>query len=162
MGPSLGSELSRRDRGSSCAGAGAANAALDAGEERGERVGRFGFGGGDPGRERQLVDVGAGDRAGEFGEQSGVREDWRREEADRFLAGGGVAVVSEVRGGGVREPGVDVGLDVPAGSPGELVSDGFVSDSGFGLLQGAELAQRLERSCCRGRLSKKPWRTRFA
>ncbi|MGW8065880.1 hypothetical protein ACVV2G_27320 [Streptomyces ziwulingensis] len=73
-----------------------------------------------------------------------MREDWRREKAGGFLAGGGVAVVPAVCGQGVREPGVDVGLDVPAGSPGELVSDGFVSGTGFGLLQGAELAQRLE------------------
>ncbi|WP_431998528.1 hypothetical protein [Streptomyces fungicidicus] len=42
------------------------------------------------------------------------------------------------------EPGVDVGLDVPVGSPGEFVADGFVSGAGLGLLQCAELAQRLE------------------
>lgn len=89
----------------------------DASEERGERASGFRFGGGDPGRERQLVDVGAGDQAGEFGEQRGVREDRRRQEAGGGFAGGGVAVVSEVRGQGVREPGVDVGLDVAAGSP---------------------------------------------
>ncbi|WP_190137856.1 hypothetical protein [Streptomyces longispororuber] len=47
-------------------------------------------------------------------------------------------------GEGVGEPGVDVGLDVPAGSPGERVPGGFVSGTGFGLLQGAELAQHLE------------------
>ncbi|MER0443168.1 hypothetical protein ABR738_01010 [Streptomyces sp. Edi4] len=41
----------------------AASAALraGAGEERGEGAGGFGLGGGDPGRERQLADVGAGD-----------------------------------------------------------------------------------------------------
>ncbi|MFD7621877.1 hypothetical protein [Streptomyces sp. NPDC059802] len=43
----------------------------------------------------------------------------------------------------MREPGVDVGLDIPAGSPGELVAHGFVPVAGLGLLQGAELAQRL-------------------
>ncbi|MEU2779503.1 hypothetical protein ABZ646_43380, partial [Streptomyces sp. NPDC007162] len=42
------------------------------------------------------------------------------------------------------EPGVDVGLDVPAGSPREFVPDGFVTVAGLGLLQRAELAQRLE------------------
>jgi hypothetical protein len=52
--------------------------------------------------------------------------------------------VPEVRGQGVREPGVDVGLDVPAGSPGEFVPDGLVSGTGLGLLQRAQLAQRLE------------------
>jgi hypothetical protein len=35
-------------------------------------------------------------------------------------------------------------LGVPAGSPRELVTDGFVPVAGLGLLQGAELAQRLE------------------
>jgi hypothetical protein len=44
-----------------------------AGEERGECAGGFGLGGGEPDRERQLVDVRAGDQAGEFGEQRGVR-----------------------------------------------------------------------------------------
>lgn len=44
------------------------------GEVRGEGFGGFGFGGGEPGRERQLVDVGSGDQAEEFGEQRGVRE----------------------------------------------------------------------------------------
>jgi hypothetical protein len=52
--------------------------------------------------------------------------------------------VPEVRGQGVSEPGVDVGLDVPAGSPGQLVARGFVPVAGLGLLQGVELAQRLE------------------
>ncbi|MEW2051380.1 hypothetical protein [Streptomyces sp. NPDC005476] len=47
-------------------------------------------------------------------------------------------------GQGAGEPGVDVGLDVAAGSPGEFVAYGFVAGAGFGLLQGAELAQRLE------------------
>ncbi|MEV5012487.1 hypothetical protein [Streptomyces sp. NPDC055692] len=59
--------------------AGRANAALrpSAGEERGEGTGGFGLGGGDPGRERHLVDVGAGDQAVKFGEQRGVRENRR-------------------------------------------------------------------------------------
>ncbi|MFE4801833.1 hypothetical protein ACFRFL_44590 [Streptomyces sp. NPDC056708] len=46
---------------------------------------------------------------GEFGEQRGVGEQ-RRQEAGGSLAGGRVAVVPEVRGQGVGEPGVDVGL----------------------------------------------------
>ncbi|MFH9090520.1 hypothetical protein [Streptomyces sp. NPDC017673] len=68
-----------------------------------------------------------------------MREDRRREKA-----GGGLAVVPAARSQGVGEPGVNVGLNVPAGSPGELVADGFVAVAGLGLLQGAELAQRLE------------------
>ncbi|MGW8065879.1 hypothetical protein ACVV2G_27315 [Streptomyces ziwulingensis] len=43
-------------------------ATFRAGQERGERAGGFGLGGSEPGHERQLVDVGAGDQAGEFGE----------------------------------------------------------------------------------------------
>ncbi|MFB7747316.1 hypothetical protein [Streptomyces sp. NPDC056132] len=117
---------------------------MSAGEERGERVGGFGLGGGEAGRERQLVDVGAGDQAVEFGEQRGVREDRRDEKAGGFLAGGRLAVVPAVRGQGAGEPAVDVGLDVAAGSPGQLVTDGFVPGAGLGLLQGAEFAQRLE------------------
>ncbi|MDV9193751.1 hypothetical protein R6L23_37020, partial [Streptomyces sp. SR27] len=66
------------------------------------------------------------------------------EKAGGGFAGGQVAVVPEVRGQGVGEPGVDVGLDVSAGSPGEFVARGFVPVAGLGLLQGAELAQRLE------------------
>ncbi|MCG7527136.1 hypothetical protein MHW47_22155, partial [Streptomyces sp. OfavH-34-F] len=92
----------------------------------------------------QLVDVGAGDQPGEFGEQRGVRENRRREKADGGFAVGRVAVVPEVRGQGVGEPGIDVGLDVPAGSPREFVPDGFVPDARLGLLQRAELAQGLE------------------
>ncbi|MFJ7241784.1 hypothetical protein ACIQWB_32285 [Streptomyces olivaceus] len=42
------------------------------------------------------------------------------------------------------EPAVDVGLDVPADSPGEFVPDGFVPGMRLGLLQRAELAQRLD------------------
>ncbi|MGV4985786.1 hypothetical protein ACVB8X_06990 [Streptomyces sp. NRAIS4] len=42
------------------------------------------------------------------------------------------------------EPGVDVGLDVPARPAGEFVLYGFVPVAGLGLLQRAELAQRLE------------------
>ncbi|MGC3004063.1 hypothetical protein ACPF8X_38230 [Streptomyces sp. G35A] len=117
---------------------------MSAGEEHGEFTGGFWFGGGESGRERQLVDVGVGDQAGEFGEQRGVREDRWGEKAGGFLAGGGVAVVPEVRGQGVGEPGVDVGLDVPAGSPREFVPGGFVPGAGLGLLQRAELAQCLE------------------
>ncbi|WP_217140832.1 hypothetical protein [Streptomyces sp. AC627_RSS907] len=49
-----------------------------------------------------------------------------------------------MRGQGAGEPGVDVGLDVPAGLPGQFVACGFVAVAGLGLLQGAELAQRLE------------------
>lgn len=49
-----------------------------------------------------------------------------------------------VFGQGVGEPCVDVGLGVPAGSPRELVADGFVPVAGLGLLQGAEVSQRLE------------------
>jgi hypothetical protein len=56
------------------------------------------------------------------------------------FAGGQVAVVPEARGQGVREPAVDVGLDVPARSPGQLVPGGLVSGTGFGLFQGVELA----------------------
>ncbi|WP_217140275.1 hypothetical protein [Streptomyces sp. AC627_RSS907] len=37
----------------------------------------------------------------------------------------------------MREPGLDIGLDVPAGSPRELVTDGFVPGTGLGLLQRA-------------------------
>ncbi|MEU2281864.1 hypothetical protein ABZ614_07950 [Streptomyces sp. NPDC013178] len=43
-----------------------------AGEERGEVGGGLGVGGGEAGRERQLVDAGGRDQAGEFGEQRGV------------------------------------------------------------------------------------------
>jgi hypothetical protein len=44
---------------------GRANTALraDASEEHGEVTGCFGFGGGEPGRERQLLDVDAGEQA---------------------------------------------------------------------------------------------------
>ncbi|MFB7531443.1 hypothetical protein ACFC0C_24990 [Streptomyces sp. NPDC056178] len=72
-----------------------------------------------------------------------MREDPRREKAGGF-AGGRVAVVPEVRGKGVGEPGVDVGLDVAAGSPGEFVADRFVTVARVGLLQRAQLAQHLE------------------
>ncbi|MGA5101999.1 hypothetical protein ACPCAC_32115 [Streptomyces lavendulocolor] len=105
-----------------------------AGEERGEGTGGFGLGGGEPGRERQLVGAGAGDQAEEFGEQRGVGEDRRREKVSGGFAGGGVAVVPEVRGQGLGEPGGDVGLDVAAGSPGQLVTGGFVAVAGLGLL----------------------------
>lgn len=44
----------------------------------------------------------------------------------------------------MSEPGTDVGLDVAVGSPGEFVAYGFVTVPGSGLLQRAELAQRLE------------------
>jgi hypothetical protein len=42
-----------------------------AGEERGEVAGGLGVGGGEPGRERQLVDAGARREVREFGEQRG-------------------------------------------------------------------------------------------
>ncbi|GGW76756.1 hypothetical protein [Streptomyces galilaeus] len=42
------------------------------------------------------------------------------------------------------EPGIDVPLYVRAGPPGEFVPGGFVALAGLGLLQRAELAQRLE------------------
>ncbi|MFI8829245.1 hypothetical protein [Streptomyces sp. NPDC053431] len=73
-----------------------------------------------------------------------MREDRLRQEAGGGLAGGRVGVVAALRGQGVGEPGVDVGLDVRPGAAGELVADGFVAFAGFGLLQRAELAQRLE------------------
>ncbi|MFD4949866.1 hypothetical protein ACFWNT_47220, partial [Streptomyces sp. NPDC058409] len=57
---------------------------------------------------------------------------------------GRVAVVPEVRGQGVGEPGVDVALDVPARAAGEFVADRFVALVRLGLLQRAQLAQRLE------------------
>ncbi|WP_318205743.1 hypothetical protein [Streptomyces sp. SCL15-4] len=47
-----------------------------------------------------------------------------------------------VRGQGVGEPGVDVGLDVRPGMAGELVTDGFVAFALLGLLGRAQLAQR--------------------
>jgi hypothetical protein len=50
-----------------------------AGEEVGEGAGGFGLGGGEPGRERQLVDADTRGEVGEFGEQRGVREDRRRQ-----------------------------------------------------------------------------------
>ncbi|MEV7518960.1 hypothetical protein [Streptomyces diastaticus] len=40
--------------------------------------------------------------------------------------------------------GVDVGLDVPAGSPGQLVAHSLVAVAGLRPVQGVELAQRLE------------------
>ncbi|MFC9608744.1 hypothetical protein ACFTTN_35615, partial [Streptomyces niveus] len=78
------------------------------------RAGGLRLAGGEPGRERQLVGAGAGDQTGEFSEQRGMREDRRRQQASGGLAGDRVAVVPEVRGQGVREPAVDVCLDVPA------------------------------------------------
>lgn len=115
-----------------------------AGEKRGEGCGGLGFDGGEPGGERQLVDTGVGVQAGEFGEQRGVGEDRWGEKAGGGFAGGRVAVVPAVYGQGAGEPGVDVGLDVAAGAAGELVAYGLVALSGLGLVQGAELAQRLE------------------
>ncbi|MFD3333180.1 hypothetical protein ACFWV1_11115 [Streptomyces sp. NPDC058700] len=58
-----------------------AGAAAGAGKEYCEITGGYGFGGGEPGRERQPVHVGAGREVGEFGERRGVREDRRREKA---------------------------------------------------------------------------------
>ncbi|WP_437023861.1 hypothetical protein [Streptomyces sp. enrichment culture] len=46
------------------------------------------------------------------------------EKAGGGIAGGRVAVVPEVRGESVGEPGVDVGLDVPARTVGEFVAYG--------------------------------------
>ncbi|ROQ23248.1 hypothetical protein EDD98_7699 [Streptomyces sp. PanSC19] len=43
------------------------SAGAGAGEERDEGTGGFGLGGGEPGRERQLIHVDAGDQADEFG-----------------------------------------------------------------------------------------------
>ncbi|MFD9360148.1 hypothetical protein [Streptomyces sp. NPDC060031] len=59
-------------------------------------------------------------------------------------AGGRVGVVAPVGGEGAGEPGVDVRLYVRPGAAGELVADRFVAFPGFGLLQRAQLAQRLE------------------
>ncbi|MGW0825277.1 hypothetical protein [Streptomyces sp. NPDC002845] len=73
-----------------------------------------------------------------------MREQRWRQEAGCCRAGGRVGVVPEVRGQGVGEPGVDVGLDVPARAAGEYVPDGFVVLAGLGLFQRAQLAQRLE------------------
>jgi hypothetical protein len=78
-----------------------------AGEERGEVAGRFGGGSGEPGRERQLVDVGVRREVRELGEQRGVGEQLRRQQTGGGRAGGGVRVVPAVRGQGVGEPGVD-------------------------------------------------------
>ncbi|MFC9627015.1 hypothetical protein ACFTXM_46050 [Streptomyces sp. NPDC056930] len=91
-----------------------------AGEERGEGAGGFGLGGGEPGRERQLVDADAWGEVGGFGEQRGVR------------------------GQSMREPGVDVALHVPARAAREFVADRFVALARLGMLQRAQLAQRLE------------------
>ncbi|MFK0049416.1 hypothetical protein ACIQU4_36045 [Streptomyces sp. NPDC090741] len=95
-------------------------------------------------RKCQLVGAGAGDQAEEFAEQGGMREDRRSQKADGGRAGGRVTVVPAVRGQGVGEPAVDVGLDVSARAAGELVAYGFVAFCRLGLVQGAELAQRLE------------------
>jgi hypothetical protein len=53
-----------------------------AGEERGEVASGLGVGGGEPGRERQLVDAGAWREVREFGEQCGVGEQIRRQQID--------------------------------------------------------------------------------
>ncbi|MFF4829349.1 hypothetical protein ACFY20_41880 [Streptomyces sp. NPDC001312] len=74
-----------------------------------------------------LVDVGAGYEVGEFGEQRGVREDRRCQKVGGGLAGGRVAVMPEA-----------------ARPAGEFVARGFVAGAGLGLLQRAQLAQRLE------------------
>ncbi|MGW1658449.1 hypothetical protein [Streptomyces atratus] len=81
---------------------------------------------------------------GEFGEQRGVGEQRRRQKAGGPLAGGRVTVVPEVHGQGVREPGVDVALHVPARAAREFVADRFVALARLGLLQRAQLPQRLE------------------
>ncbi|WP_234351450.1 hypothetical protein [Streptomyces sp. XY413] len=95
-------------------------------------------------RECQLVGVGAGDQAEELAQQGGVCEDRRGQKAGGGLAGGRVGVVPEARGQGAREPGVDVGLDVPARAAGEFVAYGFVAFGRLGLVQGVEVPQHLE------------------
>ncbi len=71
-------------------------------------------------------------------------EDGRRQEVGGCFAGDLFRVVPATCGQGVREPGVDVALYVRPGAAGEPVADGFVALPRFGLLQGAELAERLE------------------
>ncbi|MEU9083328.1 hypothetical protein [Streptomyces sp. NPDC048357] len=66
------------------------------------------------------------------------------QQAGGGFAGGRVGVVTPVGGEGAGEPGVDVRLDVRPGAAGELVADRFVAFPWFGLLQRAQLAQRLE------------------
>ncbi|GDY70474.1 hypothetical protein SAV14893_098670 [Streptomyces avermitilis] len=68
----------------------------------------------------------------------------RRQQIGGGCAGGRIRVVPAVRGQDVGEPRVDVLLHVQAGPPGEFVPGGFVALAGLGLLQRAELAQRLE------------------
>ncbi|WP_234360846.1 hypothetical protein, partial [Streptomyces europaeiscabiei] len=80
----------------------------------------------------------------EFGQQCGVGKQMRRQQIGGGRADGRIGVVPEVRGQAVGEPGVDVLLHVRAGPPGEFVPGGFVALAGLGLLQRAELAQRLE------------------
>lgn len=79
-----------------------------------------------------------------FGQQCGVGKQMRRQQIGGGRADGRIGVVPEVRGQAVGEPGVDVLLHVRAGPPGEFVPGGFVALAGLGLLQRAELAQRLE------------------
>ncbi|MFE2611595.1 hypothetical protein ACFXDI_51955 [Streptomyces mirabilis] len=62
-----------------------------AGEERGEVAGGLGVGGGEPGRERQLVDAGARREVHEFGEQRGVVEQMCRQQ----IGGGTLAFGAE-------------------------------------------------------------------
>ncbi|MFD7778823.1 hypothetical protein [Streptomyces sp. NPDC059753] len=72
------------------------------------------------------------DQPGEIGEQRGVRKDRRRQKAGRSLA----------RDQGAGEPDVDIALNVAAGAAGEFVM--YVALAGLGLIQRAQLAQRLE------------------
>ncbi|MEU2437351.1 hypothetical protein ABZ595_14290 [Streptomyces rubradiris] len=83
-------------------------------------------------------------RAPLCGQQRGVRADQLRQEADGRLTGGRVGAVAAVRGQGADEPGVDVGPHAQSGAAGELVADGFVALAGLGLLQRAQVVQRLE------------------
>jgi hypothetical protein len=100
------------------------------GAERGEVGGGLRGGVHEAAGEPQLVDAGAGLQASE----RGVGEHLVRQEVGSGLAGGQ----------GVREPGVDVALNVMAGTAGQQVPHRFVTLPGFGQRQGAELAQRLE------------------
>ncbi|MFJ2172584.1 hypothetical protein ACIOHE_06650 [Streptomyces sp. NPDC087851] len=60
------------------------------------------------------------------------------------LTGGQVEAVPEVRGRDATRTGVAVALDVPARAACESVAFGFVTVAGLGLLQRAQLAQRLK------------------
>lgn len=93
------------------------------GEESGEVGGRLRFRVGELARESELVDVGTGIEAGERGKQCGVGEQRVRQEVGGGLPGGRLPVVPQACGQRVREPGVDVGLDVAAGAAGQQAPD---------------------------------------